>query len=118
MINKKEKSNKKAKFFCEYCNSEVKDNSTYCQICGKYFISVKCPKCGQIGEQKLFSNGCPSCGYASNKTIEKKIIQKPMTVSNLAKKDDFNNDCLPMWLYAVIIGFLIGLLTFIFVYMI
>lgn len=62
---KKSKS-KEAKFFCESCGSEVPRNSKVCPTCGKFFASVRCPKCFATGTNDDFRNGCPRCGYAIN----------------------------------------------------
>ena len=55
---------KRPKFFCEYCGTEVKRNDRVCPKCGKFFASVKCPSCGLTGNPRDFRDGCPSCGYA------------------------------------------------------
>ena len=55
---------KDAKFFCESCGSEVPRNAKVCPVCGRFFASVRCPKCGRTGTNDDFKNGCPSCGYA------------------------------------------------------
>jgi len=36
-----------------------------CPACGKFFASVRCPKCGFAGEEGLFKDGCPICGYSA-----------------------------------------------------
>ena len=55
---------KKAKFFCEFCGNEVKQNDKVCTYCGKFFASVRCPNCGKTGRTEEFTHGCPACGYA------------------------------------------------------
>lgn len=62
------KTNKKTKFFCENCGSEVPENARMCKKCGKFFISVRCPKCGATGTNDDFASGCPKCGYAMKGT--------------------------------------------------
>ncbi len=52
-----------ARFFCDSCGREVPRNKVRCPGCGRFFSSVKCPKCGFEGEAVLFQKGCPSCGY-------------------------------------------------------
>lgn len=52
------------KFFCDNCSTLVDKNAMRCPHCGRYFKSVKCPKCGFAGSPDLFADGCPSCGYA------------------------------------------------------
>ena len=54
----------KAKFFCEYCDTEVPQNAKFCPRCGHFFASVRCPACGKTGDHGEFTNGCPACGYA------------------------------------------------------
>ena len=58
------KSNAEAKFFCESCGSEVPSKAKVCPVCGKFFASVRCPKCGRTGASEEFIKGCPTCGYA------------------------------------------------------
>lgn len=58
------KRNQRAKFFCENCGTEVKHDAKFCNKCGKFFYSVRCPMCGKTGNQNEFINGCPKCGYA------------------------------------------------------
>ncbi len=55
---------KKPKYFCEHCGAEVGRNARVCPRCGRFFSSVKCPKCGFVGVADDFLSGCPSCGYA------------------------------------------------------
>ena len=91
---------KKAKFFCESCGSEVRGNARFCPKCGRFFASVKCPKCGKIGDQSMFKNGCPVCGYAN--PLGNATSTSPQEV----KHDKFNkartrrgNESLPSWIY-------------------
>lgn len=69
----KTKNKKEAKFFCESCGSEVPRNAKVCPVCGKFFASVRCPKCGKIGSADNFKNGCPFCGYAVNPILDAKL---------------------------------------------
>jgi len=55
---------KKPHFFCESCGAEVRKDARVCPRCGRFFSSVKCPKCGYVGEADDFALGCPACGYA------------------------------------------------------
>ena len=64
----KRNKGKEAKFFCESCGSEVPGNAKVCPVCGKFFASVRCPKCGRTGTNDEFKNGCPTCGYAVDLT--------------------------------------------------
>jgi hypothetical protein len=42
----------------------VRKDARICPRCGRFFSSVKCPKCGYVGQPDDFSRGCPICGYA------------------------------------------------------
>ncbi|MCR5218315.1 zinc ribbon domain-containing protein [Treponema sp.] len=55
---------KKAKYFCENCNSEVAWNARFCPKCGKFFAAVRCPECGYVGSHRDFKTGCPKCHYS------------------------------------------------------
>ena len=55
---------KRPRFYCESCGAEVAKDARICPYCGKFFSSVKCPKCGHAGRPDDFSFGCPVCGYA------------------------------------------------------
>lgn len=57
---------KKPRYFCEHCGAEVARNATVCPVCGRFFSSVKCPKCGFTGKPALFRLGCPNCGYSTS----------------------------------------------------
>lgn len=54
---------KTSRFFCENCAREVKHDAKICPGCGRFFSSVRCPRCSFSGEADLFVFGCPSCGY-------------------------------------------------------
>jgi hypothetical protein len=51
-------------YFCENCGAEVPKLAKVCPRCGRFFSSVKCPKCGFVGVPDDFDFGCPDCGYA------------------------------------------------------
>lgn len=106
---------KQAKFFCEFCDSEVPYNAKICPTCGHFFLSVRCPVCGKTGSHKEFTNGCPQCGYAFNgdkstapQTTPEQITKK----TGFGKEKHFFNDddskargrrssdALPLWIYA------------------
>jgi uncharacterized membrane protein YvbJ len=53
----------KARFFCENCGAEVSAGAASCPHCHRVFSSVRCPKCGFMGEAADFRSGCPTCGY-------------------------------------------------------
>ena len=55
---------KRPRYFCEHCGAEVGKDARLCPRCGRFFSSVKCPRCGYVGEGDDFVRGCPVCGYA------------------------------------------------------
>ena len=55
-------------YFCEHCGAEVKRDAKLCPKCGRFFSSVKCPKCDYSGAVSEFDSGCPVCGYADRAT--------------------------------------------------
>jgi len=55
---------KKPRYYCERCGAEVRKDARVCPRCGRFFSSVKCPRCGYVGEADDFAAGCPVCGYA------------------------------------------------------
>lgn len=120
---------KEPKFFCESCGSEVPRNSKICTTCGRFFASVKCPKCGCIGDNDDFKKGCPTCGYAVNSDSNKKRNTTDIqffnpeqdnknnntifSINSLFGKTKSNNfkseSSLPLWIYILTIGILVGL---------
>lgn len=99
---------KQAKFFCENCNTEVKQHAKFCPKCGKFFASVKCPNCGKIGASSEFSKGCPRCGYAlPPKTgIEGQSPRNLFNTMPIKRQED----ALPPWIYLISILLLAGIL--------
>lgn len=91
------------KFYCENCGNEVKQNSKLCPHCGKFFSSVRCPKCNYLGTTKDFTNGCPKCGYAitQNNSHTQKKNHKPI---HSTYKSNLYDDPLPWWIYSIVIG--------------
>lgn len=57
---------KKPRYYCERCGAEVRKDARICPRCGRFFSSVKCPRCGYVGEADDFTAGCPVCGYADS----------------------------------------------------
>lgn len=118
------KTDNEAKFFCENCGSEVPRKSRFCPVCGKYFASVRCPKCGHTGASEDFKKGCPECGYAVNSNVslaqnkdsddlfenynesKNKIILNKSNKSNKSGQDG----SLPVWIYITSILVLIILI--------
>lgn len=127
-------SDKEAKFFCEYCDSEVPRNARFCKKCGHFFLSVRCPACGKTGDQSEFTDGCPACGYAFSGTPQKaKPVEPPAPKKKIAFSAFFpkkqpvryyhgavasapvmakKEDSLPLWIYLFTAGILVGLILF------
>ncbi len=115
--------NKKAKFFCENCGSEVPENAKLCKKCGKFFISVRCPNCGKSGTSKEFKKGCPGCGYAMGKpgfagasTLDKAAALNALLsgASASARRNagsHKNDHSLPVWIYAFTFALLVGVMV-------
>lgn len=127
------KTDKEAKFFCESCGSEVPRKSRFCPVCGKFFASVRCPKCGHTGASEDFKTGCPECGYAVNSNTslshdkdsdilssinnkyKNNISSNKLNKSNKPNKHNKSNKAgqdgsLPVWIYIVSILILIILI--------
>jgi len=85
------KKSKEAKFFCESCNSEVPRNSKVCPSCGKFFASVRCPKCGATGTNDDFKEGCPRCGYAINPDLLSGGHSGPISIGSFGKNKNKRN---------------------------
>ena len=85
--------NKTPHFFCESCGAEVPRNAKNCPKCGSAFASVLCPGCGFSGEEALFKNGCPVCGYSSGASL--KFDEKPADFHEKLKPAG----ALPVWAY-------------------
>lgn len=115
---------KAAKFFCENCGAEVPQNAKVCRHCGRFFSSVRCPKCGLTGRPDTFTNGCPECGYAFslsekntnkesgrlNKILPEKrssaVSRKRLLKIIKMRQNDYDikssltgDDTLPFWIY-------------------
>lgn len=123
--------NKEAKFFCECCGSEVPRKSRFCPVCGKFFASVKCPKCGHTGAPEDFKMGCPECGYAitnSNQASDASAIansdnfsdktkpakQKHLKKQNKKQKQNNSDTTLPVWTYVISVLVLVILIIFLY----
>ena len=117
------KTDNEAKFFCENCGSEVPRKSRFCPVCGKFFASVRCPKCGHTGASEDFKKGCPECGYAVNSNVslaqnkdsddlfENYNESKNKIILNKSKTNKSGQDgSLPVWIYITSILVLIILI--------
>jgi len=56
---------KKPHYFCDFCGKEVPGAAKLCPHCGRFFTSVRCPRCGFTATASKFKFGCPSCGYSA-----------------------------------------------------
>ncbi|MDR2601552.1 MAG: zinc-ribbon domain-containing protein [Spirochaetaceae bacterium] len=74
---------KSSRFFCDNCGTEVLKHANICPKCGRFFSSIKCPKCGFYGAASDFSDGCPKCGYSSKKTKPSKNESSQNGISHL-----------------------------------
>lgn len=115
---------KKARFFCEFCGKEVHQNDKVCQYCGKFFASVRCPRCGKVGRTEEFTHGCPACGYAVRPNSGKKSSfgiknllglgsSKTGSFDNLSNHTTSKNydGSLPIWMYILVIAVLAALVV-------
>ena len=107
---KKSKKFEKAKFYCESCGAEVPQNARVCTNCGKFFSSVKCPKCGRTGKTEEFIHGCPKCGYAVSNYHHSNLGLNNGSYGaggSLFKRRRFVDSGLPIWVYIICIVVLI-----------
>lgn len=93
---------KKAKFYCESCGAEVPQNAKFCGTCGKFFTFVRCPNCYFSGDSKIFTNGCPKCGYAFHSSGEKNKKNKSLSVKKNKKVHNNGDSSLPLWIYIAV----------------
>jgi predicted amidophosphoribosyltransferase len=93
-----------ARFFCENCGGEVKRNSKACPHCGRPFANILCPACGFAGEERLFSAGCPVCGYTAGSPDPKPKKQQP-TPQKIAAGSP------PAWAYILAILAFVGVVA-------
>lgn len=103
---------KKAKFFCEFCGKEVHQNDKVCQYCGKFFASVRCPKCGKVGRTEEFTHGCPACGYAVyNPKARLGLRSGKGPFDKFRDRGTSRNydGSLPFWMYIIVIAVLVAL---------
>ena len=115
------KSKAEAKFFCESCGSEVPSKAKVCPVCGKFFASVRCPKCGCTGASEDFIKGCPNCGYAMRpediygedyvaQTSSNVKSKKQKNLFSSGKKQPGSDSALPFWVYLIPLSVLVVLI--------
>ena len=96
-----------ARFFCENCGAEVQRNSKTCPRCGQSFADILCPACGFTGEARLFSAGCPVCGYTAGPVSEsgnpKPAPAPSKPGGRSARPGKFAADAPPAWAYVLAI---------------
>jgi ribosomal protein S27AE len=122
---------KKAKYFCENCNSEVAWNARFCPKCGKFFAAVRCPECGHVGSHRDFKTGCPKCHYTFDGDTSVHHVNADGTkgrprLSFKSRRrikgafDTYNSrrrheeDSAPSWLFIPFLAVLLGIFAFIF----
>ena len=107
------KKSENAKFFCENCGAEVPQNARMCRKCGRFFSSVRCPKCGATGDASIFKKGCPTCGYAvtgsgykdGSSSLLFSFTKNWGRKKSFSKSDKgFYDGGLPLWIYVFTIS--------------
>jgi hypothetical protein len=88
------------RFFCENCGVEVPRNADRCPRCGRCFASVRCPACGFIGAESLFTAGCPLCGYSAPAAGGPPVVPAPGRWQS--------SGALPFWVYLATAAALAG----------
>jgi predicted RNA-binding Zn-ribbon protein involved in translation (DUF1610 family) len=97
------------RFFCENCGAEVPRDAKNCPQCGRFFASVRCPACDFVGEEYLFTGGCPACGYSS-------VRGRPSGPSSPAAPPPKREaaGALPRWVYVLTILAFLGVMALLF----
>jgi uncharacterized membrane protein YvbJ len=83
----------KPQFFCENCGAEVPLSAKNCPGCGRAFSAVRCPNCNFVGEEALFKDGCPICGYSPGRAPPPAKSEKEIAYTR--------PEPLPLWVYLV-----------------
>jgi DNA-directed RNA polymerase subunit RPC12/RpoP len=106
-------------FYCDSCGAEVSQDAPSCPRCGRKFASIRCPACGFVGEESLFDNGCPKCGYqvlpGKGRHKNKNIIAASRRGTKTARQAAGGE--LPVWAYFLTFAFFILALSFLLFYM-
>jgi Zn finger protein HypA/HybF involved in hydrogenase expression len=103
-------------FYCDNCGTEVSQDEPFCPKCGRKFASIRCPACGFSGEEKLFDNGCPQCGYQvlPGKGGHRSSVRRGHKKTAYASTTE---GALPAWVYFLTFAFFIFALSFLLFYM-
>jgi uncharacterized membrane protein YvbJ len=107
-------------FYCDSCGAEVSQDALACPKCGRKFASIRCPACGFSGEEDLFSDGCPKCGYQVLPGKSRRKNKRTASVSRRggkASRVSASGGALPVWAYLLTIAFFILALSFLLFYM-
>jgi hypothetical protein len=97
------------RFFCDNCGHEVGNDIKACPFCGRIFAKVRCPACSFSGEDKLFANGCPACGYSASSAGKSK--PKPVSRSRPKKPKPPPAEPLHPGVYIISIASLLALVA-------
>ncbi|MDR0998592.1 MAG: zinc ribbon domain-containing protein, partial [Treponema sp.] len=79
---------KAPRFFCDNCGAEVDRDTKKCPQCGRFFASVRCPRCGYTGPEGNFAIGCPACGYSSSSGMERGAYQDKIPDNEKSKNTE------------------------------
>ena len=93
---------KDPRFICETCDTEVPKDAKVCPECGSRFSSVRCPSCEFIGEEELFKEGCPNCGYSAltgEEAETKSAAPKKTRPPRNSRENYVPASALPLWVY-------------------
>jgi uncharacterized membrane protein YvbJ len=107
-------------FYCDSCGAEVSRDALACPKCGRKFASIRCPACGFSGEEGLFNDGCPKCGYQvlpGKGRHQNKRIASASGRGEKASPTSPSGGALPVWAYFLTIAFFILALSFLLFYM-
>jgi uncharacterized membrane protein YvbJ len=108
-------------FYCDGCGAEVSQDALACPKCGRKFTSIRCPVCGFSGEEDLFNDGCPKCGYqvlpGKGRHKNKRIASASGHGGKASSYPSTSGGGLPVWAYFLTIAFFILALSFLLFYM-
>ncbi|HOM23566.1 MAG: zinc ribbon domain-containing protein [Treponemataceae bacterium] len=102
------------RFFCEHCGEEVPRNARVCPHCGRFFVHVRCPRCGFVGAEDLFKEGCPVCGYSALPINEKRRGKGWLPFVRSYTFGSEGPEPLPWWVYGLTVALLLISLTIFF----